>query len=1086
MEPAAIGTRLVSSAIVPLIKKLFVAEGPGAGLVDKPVRVSALVSFRGEKRTLTERDLHKLATELVRRSIRSAGPHERPVSPGDETAVIDALARTLHGLGDLTISDVEAVRHGPRSLAQRLNEGSPDGGCPTHLSADATTLYRSVLETACLHILHFFTQRSTFVARTLVEQSEQLSGLVAKVDALIERHPSHATADAQFEERYARYIASKHGTLTIYGIDLTSSPDRWPLDATYLSLQATRAGTADWEANRPVTLRNLQTPGPLPYETALPLPADQALADRDRVLVRGIAGSGKTTLVQWLAVVAARRHYDERLVHLYGRIPFVLPLRTLTRGGARLPTPGRFLSAVGCPLADSQPDGWADRVLSAGIGLVLIDGIDEIPEREREQTRRWLRDLLDTYPDSRYLVTSRPSAVRDDWLGQEGFDELTLSPMGRDEVRAFINRWHTAARSEAAATGAGGGAGDEAIRLDAYEQSLLTAVRTKQDLGRLATNPLLCGLICALHRDRRGYLPHGRKELYDAALSMLLARRDRERDMSGPYGIELHEEPQVQLLQRLAYWLIRNGRTELDRDRAERIIAEALPAVPAAAAQGDAAAVFRHLLHRSGLLREPGPGAVDFVHRTFQDYLGAKRAVEEWDIGVLIDHAADDQWEDVIRMAVAHARPRERAELLTELVRAGDQAEDDHTRMRVHLLAMACLEHATEVDPGVREQVEERTARLIPPATNEAARALAVVGPLVLELLPGPEGLTDVEATRVTVTASHIESDAALPVLAKFRDHDSIPVRSQLVWAWSRFDTQQYAREVIAHLKPDGLYYLATSVEHLHALHELGGRPRLETRGDIDPEALATYVRSHQLSHLRVRDHDTLRDLSFLAGQSKLRSLSFQRCPSVHNLEPLSGLPLTDLALDVHRIDLSPLRNLRLLRSLNLEIRQDRDWSMDQLPPEAPLIGLNVEFTARARGGSEAIARWPLLRTLALGPSSPTSQAEWDAVTALGQLEYLDVTASSLDHLAPGHALPCLRRLFINLGGEIPDLSKLPAFCPGLRWLELNGSIFFETAYDVSPLASLPGLTILHLPRGIRLMGAEALPPGLLPPEYAS
>ncbi|MFD4547368.1 hypothetical protein [Streptomyces sp. NPDC058466] len=36
-----------------------------------------------------------------------------------------------------------------------------------------------------------------------------------------------------------------------------------------------------------------------------------------------------------------------------------------------------------------------------------------------------------------------------------------------------------------------------------YERSLLDAVRTEPDLGRLPTNPLTCGLICALLRDRR-------------------------------------------------------------------------------------------------------------------------------------------------------------------------------------------------------------------------------------------------------------------------------------------------------------------------------------------------------------------------------------------------------------------------------------------------------------------------------------------------------------------------------------------------------------------------------------------------------
>ena len=65
MEPTAIGTRLASAVIGPLVKKLFVTEGPGAGLVDKPIRISSYVSFKGEKRALTESDVRDLAAKLV-------------------------------------------------------------------------------------------------------------------------------------------------------------------------------------------------------------------------------------------------------------------------------------------------------------------------------------------------------------------------------------------------------------------------------------------------------------------------------------------------------------------------------------------------------------------------------------------------------------------------------------------------------------------------------------------------------------------------------------------------------------------------------------------------------------------------------------------------------------------------------------------------------------------------------------------------------------------------------------------------------------------------------------------------------------
>lgn len=84
MDPAAIGTRLASSVVAELVKKLFVQEGPGAGLVDKPVRISSYVSFKGEKRTLTEADLRKLTNELVKRAMHAGG---RPVAKDEKQAL---------------------------------------------------------------------------------------------------------------------------------------------------------------------------------------------------------------------------------------------------------------------------------------------------------------------------------------------------------------------------------------------------------------------------------------------------------------------------------------------------------------------------------------------------------------------------------------------------------------------------------------------------------------------------------------------------------------------------------------------------------------------------------------------------------------------------------------------------------------------------------------------------------------------------------------------------------------------------------------------------------------------------------------
>ncbi|MEU9174209.1 NACHT domain-containing protein [Streptomyces sp. NPDC048420] len=988
MEPAVLGSKLASGLVSQLVRRLFRPDGPGAGLVDKPVRLKDLVSFRGEKHTLGDKDVHKLAEHLVRQAVDSPG--EPPFRTGEQTAVADALARRLLALGDLDMDDIQAVRLGHRELARKLHDKAP---APDGLSTDACHFLDSATEWACLQILEYFTRRSTFVARTLVEQTRTQAELIAKIDELIARSPRPGTQDRSFERRYLPYVADHHNHITIYGIDLRDSPDRWPLEVAYLSLEATAAeerGLPDDHPGTPVTVQ---------------LPAEEALLAHDRVLLRGDAGSGKTTLVQWLAVTAARDGSG---------VPYVLPLRSLIRAGA-LPSPADFLKAVGCP--HTPPEGWTERVLTDRRGLILVDGLDEIPAADRNRTRDWLRSLIQAFPGNRWLLTSRPTAVRPDWLAREGFHELLLVPMRRTEVATFVHRWHTAARAPE------------------YEAPLLDSLRTKRDLARLATNPLMCGLICALHRERRGYLPTGRKELYDAALTMLLARRDRERGLGTADEVELGEEAQLELLQRLAYALVLSGRTEMDTETAEGIVERCLPTI---GQSGDARPVLRSLVLRSGLLRQPSDGVVDFVHRTFQDCLGARYAVEEGHLDVLISHADDTQWEDAIRMAVAYARPRERALLLRRLL-ARDNA-------RLTLLALACLEHAVAVDPEVRTAVESRAGALIPPRSKTYARALADAGPLVLELLPGPEGLTDEEALGVTITASLLgseEPEGALAVLRRFRSHPNLDVRRQLAGTWGRFDTEEYAAEVLDHLNRRGLIAVCESAEQRAALARTGPWRGLAFRGDHSLEdILAVVRRADEVSVLELRQNPRLTDLTLLLSFFSLHGLWLVGCPAAHGLENLDVLSLSELTLQ-QIADPTGLRSMDSLRRLSLTQDLRCDSLTDVLPVDSALEFLFLGRSTTNRPGLRGLEHWSSLRELGLGPlSAPLGAADWRSVAALPQLTDLHVNGRFVtdypDSISAMPELPEIESLRVPDMHGAEDLSALAARLPGLRRVTLQ------------------------------------------------
>ncbi|WP_157879838.1 hypothetical protein [Streptomyces yangpuensis] len=147
MDASVVGIRLASAVVTPLIKKLLRAEGAGAGLIDRPQRISSYVSWR-EKRGLDAADLRTLADRLVREALRAPG--ERPLPPGEEAGVAAALAVTLHALGDLTLSDVEAVRLGPAAFARRLRAAAPATG----LSRDAGLFHDRLVDLACLHIVN--------------------------------------------------------------------------------------------------------------------------------------------------------------------------------------------------------------------------------------------------------------------------------------------------------------------------------------------------------------------------------------------------------------------------------------------------------------------------------------------------------------------------------------------------------------------------------------------------------------------------------------------------------------------------------------------------------------------------------------------------------------------------------------------------------------------------------------------------------------------------------------------------------------------------------------------------------------------
>ncbi|WP_240135799.1 NACHT domain-containing protein [Streptomyces sp. MUM 178J] len=1010
--------RLAGTVLGTAVKPLL-APRPGAGLVDRPLRPLP--------RPASPDRLAKTLSARLSESYAALPEHER-------LAAVDAVRDSFAAAGAIDADRLFRLDLDPERLRGELH--SPAAG----LSARALDLYEELLSLCCAHVVEQLTAHPSFPARAAVEQTRTAGRTQALVEGLARRRPEAAALE--FEQRYADYIAATHGRLELFGLTLGRSASEWPLDTAYISL----------------SVSDREGPGLPDGAVRVAVGAEQALTESDRVLLRGPAGSGKSTLVQWLALNAARRTFPVELADWNRCVPFVLRLRAFTSSEA-LPLPDDFLRAAGVPLHGSAPGGWVDALMSSGRAAVLIDGVDEVPARLRHRTETWLKSLIAAFPEARYVVTTRPSAVPEDWLASQGFAPRSLLPMDRRDIRAFIAHWHDTARRENPS---------DTELLDTYEKSLVQAVTTRRDLGRLATNPLMCALLCALNRDRRMHLPRARKELYDAALDMLLVRRDMEREIGCVEGVSLTRDEQTALLQRLAYWLIRNGQVEASRPEAVEMLDEWLAAMPQVTAGPED--VFAHLLIRSGLLREPMPGAVDFVHRTFQDYLGAKAAVEARDFGVLVKNAHDDQWDDVVRMAVGHARVEERTRLLRQILRRADRAP--RLRNRLVLLAAACLEHAPELDPEVRKEVESRTAELVPPRSIEEAEELAKAGELVLELLPGPEGLEEETAGAVVRTAASFEGDAALAVITRFKEDNRLAVAGQISHAWSSFETEPYARDVLAAGAWDGSYLHISTPEQLRSVRHVPHARRVHLSG---PHAdLTPLLAVRDPEQLFVYDNRELTDLSPLRALPQLRDIGLSYCPEVRDLTPLARPRVERLTLvnlhpdvDVRALDSMPdLRELVLNHPLLIE-------SVGELPIGAHLTRLLL-FEQMRYVSLEGVERWPGLTSLGLSGLTQLRQlSRTPSLSGLRRLTLVHADPRALQLLC---GLTRLQLLTLQFCGLPEDLSPLRAL-RSLTELHLWRCSPAGSAVDLAPLADLEQLTI-HATADTPLTGLEPFAPG--------
>ncbi|WP_260478569.1 NACHT domain-containing protein [Kibdelosporangium aridum] len=922
-------------------------------------------------------------------------------------AALDAATDALDA-AELSDDVLFATDANPDRLARYVRDRSPDQIRSAGLSAEAIPVYQLALDQACRLLVQVLRHLPAFPARALAEiltrmsnQSAQLEELLARIPRTGLHTPSAADRDGAFKATYLEYLSVYLDRLELLGLSAREQP-RLALSTAYLSMTVSD--------NRPRSQPDLPERNWFgqPVDRCGTTRAEAAISTATRTLVRGEAGSGKTTLLDWLAVSAARSGFTAQLEQWNGCVPF--PIRLRSFAGGPLPSPEQFV-AHSCPMrAAEMPEGWVHRRLLDGTGLILVDGVDEVPANRRHDVHAWLRDLVVTFPDARVVVTARPAAVDEKWLVDEDFAAVTIEPMTQEDLREFVGRWHSAAAQARSLP-------CDRSELAEAEQRLVSQFECMPHLRTLGANPLLCAMLCALNLDHGAQLPRNRMELYARALTMLLEIRDSRRGIQGP----LDAGQKRVLLRDIAWRLTLANRIELTKQKALEHVRRKLPSMPDVGQPADE--VLDHLIERSGVLRQPVGGKVDFVHRLFQEYLAASEATEQGHIDTLVGHAHFDAWWDTIVMACGHAKKKQVDELLTDIV---DRAEKEPRYARhLRLLAAACLETVADIDPVVHERIDSLIRQhLVPPRSVKETVSLAAIGHRVLRYLPSSLDDLSETAAAATVRAAALTANAeALTRLAGYASDRRTKVQLELVNGWDYFDPQRYAEEVLADAPLGGGWLIASATRllpHVKALRHLTDLwisidqavPDLDILADLpalttvflqlEPKSvdLAPLTQHHGLAHLSLNSAARYTGLASLAELPNLETLRIFQQESFPDLDFVRALPAVEI-LGLGRmdavVDYSPLDNLPKLANL---------WLWNSTTPE----------TATGKP-------WPMVTSLRL------------------------IGNQHLDLRRVAELFPNLHDLWLYNSpvGSVEPLSALP--------LELLGIYGNQQAVDLAPLA---------------------------------
>ena len=407
-------------------------------------------------------------------------------------------------------------------------------------------------------------------------------------------------------------------------------------------------------------------------EKSNPFPAqnllDPSKSKDNKIVLLGVPGSGKTTLMNYLALkIAQRKLEDLGLAHNninQNSLPVFIRIRELAQEQNRINILEYIQEYAANNLqVTNLPNGCFKHWLEQGEVVILLDGLDEVAQ-ESQQVKivEHIASFLKEFHRNQVIITSRPAGYERGYFRVDGFPHYEIQPFDDSKIEHFISQWYDSHC-------------DDKIEAVRWTKNLQAAIKRQDRIKLLAKNPLLLTIIALINRVG-AELPRERYKLYESAVETLLTAWDAGKgdgkDKTLNYRLPLeYLKPRdfKPLMREIAYWIHtqgstgdKEGGTLINQDDLIKQLSQCISKrkrVELDEAEEEAKSFVKYIQERAGLLDVQGKNCYAFVHKTFQEYLAAEDIDyrhRNGDFQVVLDsicnHLHDSHWREVLLLLV--------------------------------------------------------------------------------------------------------------------------------------------------------------------------------------------------------------------------------------------------------------------------------------------------------------------------------------------------------------------------------------------------------------------------------------------------